>query len=149
MTAFKQFADRYNKRDDARPSTQADIEELEKELGIQLPGDYKIFLLTIGSIWTPDILNLVVDRELEMYDVSQFWYTKEIIDDKKNWWTAKVSTDIIPFASDSGGNIFAFLTGDLKEEKETAAIYFYDHDFETVEKIAESFKDWLDNFNKI
>ena len=128
---------------------QSDIEKLEKEFEIHLPNDYKIFLITIGSIWTPDILHLIVDKELEMDEVSQFWNTKEIIDDKKNWWTSKVSTDIIPFASDSGGNIFAFLTNDLKQQKETAAIYFYDHDFDTVDKIAESFKDWIDDFNKL
>ena len=64
MTEFRKFADRFNKSANAVPSTQSDIDKFEKELNIQLPNDYKRFLLSIGNIWTPDILDLVVDKEL-------------------------------------------------------------------------------------
>jgi cell wall assembly regulator SMI1 len=149
MTEFRKFADRFNKSTNAAPSTQSDIDKLEKELNIQLPNDYKRFLLSIGNIWTPDILDLVVDKELDLADVQQFWTPDEIIDDKKNFWTKQVSTDIIPFATDCMGNIFSFLASDLRQKTETADIYFFDHDFDTVEKISNSFTVWINNFNKI
>ncbi len=149
VLAFKQFVERFNKSDDAKASTQIDIDMLEKELKIYLPYDYKTFLLSFGNIWTPDILDLIVDQELEINDVQDFWDIEKIIYDKQNEWTSQVSTDIIPFASDCMGNIFAFLTNDIKSPTETADIYFYDQDFDTVEKISPSYKDWIDSFNKL
>jgi cell wall assembly regulator SMI1 len=149
MTELKQFAERFNKSDKAKPSTQVDIDKLEHEFKIILPNDYKTFLLNFGNIWTPDILDLVVDKELDISEVQQFWSIDEIIYDKQNEWTSHVSTDIIPFASDSMGNIFAFLRHDIKSLTETTDIYFFDHDFNTVEKISNSFTDWIDEFNKI
>jgi cell wall assembly regulator SMI1 len=43
MTEFRKFADRFNKSANAAPSTQSDIDKLEKELNIQMPNDYKKF----------------------------------------------------------------------------------------------------------
>jgi hypothetical protein len=70
MTEFRKFADRFNKSANAAPSTQSDIDKLEKELNIQMPNDYKRFLLSIGNIWTPDILDLAADKELDLADVT-------------------------------------------------------------------------------
>jgi hypothetical protein len=47
------------------------------------------------------------------------------------------------------GNIFAFLTSELKREYYRAKIYFYDHDFETVDEIANSFSEWIEKFNDL
>lgn len=149
MTAFKQFAERFNKSDDSKPATLEEITKLEKEFSVHLPNDYKIFLLNFGNIWTPNILDLVVEQELEIYDVQNFWGIDEIIYDKQNEWTSNLAADVIPFASDCMGNIFAFLVDDLKSPKETTGIYFFDHDFDTIEKISNSFGDWVNNFNKL
>jgi hypothetical protein len=86
---------------------------------------------------------------LDIYEVAQFWAIDKIIYDKQNEWTSHVSPEIIPIASDSVGNIFAFLRQDLNISLNTANISFYDHDFDTVEKIADSFKYWIDAYNKI
>jgi hypothetical protein len=149
MTALNQFAKRFNKSDDAKASTQVDIVRLEHEFQISLPNDYKIFLSKFGNIWTPDILNLVVDNELDINDVQQFWTIEEIIYDKHNEWTSNLSLDIIPFASDCMGNIFAFLRQDIQSPTDTTNVYFFDHDFDTIEKISNSFTDWIEEFNKI
>jgi hypothetical protein len=149
LTELTQFAERFNQSDKSKPSTQMDIDTLERIFQIFLPIDYKTFLLNFGNIWTPGILNLVIDNELDINDVSQFWAIDKIIYDKQNEWTSHVSPEIIPFASDCSGNIFAFLRHDLRFQTETADIYFYDHDFDTVEKISHSFKDWINEYNKI
>ena len=67
MTEFRKFSDRFNKSANA---AQSDIDKLEKELNIQLPNDYKRLLLSIGNVWTPDILDLVVDTEFDLADVT-------------------------------------------------------------------------------
>lgn len=78
MTEFRKFADRFNKSANAAPSTQSDIDKLEKELNIQMPNDYKRFLLSIGNIWTPDILDLVVDKELDLADVTPINFSSRL-----------------------------------------------------------------------
>ena len=54
--------------------------------------------------------------------------------------------DLIPFALDCMGNIYAFKTSDLKEEKLTATVYFYDHDFDTIQNASDSFTDLVEEF---
>lgn len=147
--SFQQFVDRYNKSTEAKPATESDIDKIEKEFEINFPADYKEFLLHFGNVWTPHILDIIVDKAEEINDVQQFWDIDSIIYDKKNEWTSQVTPDIIPFASDCMGNIFAFLRSDLETQKVTAEIYFFDHDFDTVDKIAASFTEWLDRFNKL
>jgi cell wall assembly regulator SMI1 len=148
-TVFQKFSDRFNKNSDSKPAAFSDINALEAEFRILLPLDYKEFLQKFGDLWTPDILELVVEKYLSLNDVQDFWDTERIIEDKTNEWTSVLSVDLIPFASDSMGNIYAFKTEDLKKQKQTADIYFYDHDFDTVDKISNGFTEWLDNYNKI
>jgi len=148
-TVFEKYSDRFNKSSDSKPASNEDVIRIEKALEILLPTDYKQFLQEQGDVWTPDILDIIVDKEIDLNDVQQFWDSERIIYDKQNEWTSKVSVDIIPFASDCMGNIFAFKTSDLKTQRATADIYFFDHDFDIVEKVSDSFTKWLDNYNEI
>ena len=149
MEIFNKFITRFDKNDDLEKASVSDIEKLKKELRINIPNDFELFLTKYGNVYTPDILDIIVDNEIDLYDVQEFWTTERIIYDKQNEWTAQLSTDLIPFASDSMGNIFAFLTSDLKEKKKSSAVYFFDHDFDTVEKLTDSFSEWIDNYNRI
>ncbi len=149
MEIFNKFRTRFNKNNDLEKASESDIKKLEKDLKIKTPNDFELFLTEYGNIHTPDILDIIVDNEIDLYDVQEFWTAESIIYDKQNEWTAQLSIDLIPFASDSMGNIFAFLTSDLKEKTESSAIYFFDHDFNTVEKLTGSFSEWIDNYNRI
>ena len=149
MEIFNKFSTRFDKNDALEKASESDIENVKKELKIILPNDFKLFLTQYGNIYTPDIIDIIIDKEIDLNDVQEFWTTEKIIYDKQNEWTAQLNPDLIPFASDSMGNIFAFLTSDLKEKKESCAVYFFDHDFDTVEKIAPSFSEWIDNYNRI
>ncbi len=149
MEIFNKFSIRFDKNDDLKKASESDIEKLQKELKIIVPNDFKLFLIDYGNIYAPYILDIIIDNELELNEVQEFWTPERIIYDKNNEWTSQISTDLIPFASDSMGNIFAFLTSDLKEKKESTAVYFLDHDFDTVEKLADSFTEWIDNYNRI
>lgn len=149
MEIFNKFRTRFDENDDLKKASESDIEKLKKELKINIPNDFELFLTEYGNIYSPNILDIIVDNEIDLYDVQEFWTTERIIYDKKNEWTAQLSTDLIPFASDSMGNIFAFLTSDLKEKKESSSVYFFDHDFGTIEKLTDSFSEWIDNYNRI
>jgi len=149
ISAFKQFSDRYNKSEISKPANQTEIYKLELEFDIYLPYDFKLFATTVGNIWTPHILNIIVDNEIEMEDVQQFWKINEIINYKNKGWLKPALMDLLPFASDCGGNVFAFLTSDLETENKTASVYFWDYDFESLEKISSSFSEWIEKFTKM
>ena len=149
MEILREFSNRFNKKDDLKKASESDIQKLESEFGITLPKDYKTFIAEFGNISTPDILFIIVDKKIELNDVQDFWDIESITYDKKNEWTSQISTDLIPFASDSMGNIFGFLSTDLTTENETISVYFFDHDFDTVEKISDSFTEWINEFNII
>ncbi len=149
MEIFKEFSIKYNKNEDVKKVSVSDIEKLESEFNIYLPKDYRIFMQEYGDMYTPDILDLIVDDELDFNDVQQFWDIDSIIFDKQNESSSQISPDFIPFALDSMGSLFGFLTSDLKEKKENAPVYFFDHDFDTVEKKSSSFSEWIENFNRI
>jgi len=149
MEILSEFSNRFNKKDVIKKVSESDIQNLESEFGITLPKDYKMFIKEFGNVWTPEILDIIVDNEIELNDVQNFWDIESISYDKKNEWTSQIATDLIPFASDSMGNIFGFLTADLKTKRESNPVYFFDHDFDTVEKISDSFTEWVNEFNII
>ena len=146
---MKSFVDRFNKNDSNKPESEADIVSFEQEYGITLPLDYKEFLKVYGDIWTPDILDLMDDKELDFPDVQEFWKLHQIKKDKNNGWTSQLDTNLIPFASDCMGNIFGFKMNELKGAVDATNIYFYDHDFESIELVSESFTKWIEEYLKI
>ncbi|WP_423999377.1 SMI1/KNR4 family protein [Maribacter sp. IgM3_T14_3] len=149
MSIFQEFSSNYDNKAEVQKVPLTDIENLESEFNIYVPNEFKIFLMDFGTPWTPDILDIIVDDELDLIDVQNFWTIESIIEDKKNGWTSQISTDLIPFSSDCMGSIFGFSTMDLKEKKESVPIYFFDHDLDTVTKVAETFSEWIDQFNRI
>lgn len=149
MDIFQVFVERFNKNDDAKPIDQLDIDRIENEFAVNLPKDYKDFIKRFGETWTPNILDIIVDSEQDLNDIQQIWAIDQIINDKKNEWTSQLIVDIIPFANDCTGNIFGFKTSDLNKTNENSPVYFYDHDFDTVEKISESFTKLIENYNKL
>ena len=149
MDSFQVFFERFNKNNDAKLINQLDIDKIENEFVINLPNDYKDFIKRFGDTWTPNILDIIVESEKELNDIQQIWAIDQIIDDKKTGWTSQLNVDIIPFASDCMGNIFGFITSDLKKTNEESPVYFFDHDFDTVEKICESFTKLIEIYNKL
>ena len=146
---FEIFCHRFKESDERQLVSMADIAQLEATLEIVLPSDYRSFLMKYGVVWTPGILDIIVDKELELHTLQEFWDMEAIIDDKKNGWTTHLDMDLLPFASDCMGSIFCFATAEIRTQSLTAGIYFYDHDYDEVNKISDSFTAWIDCYNKI
>jgi cell wall assembly regulator SMI1 len=149
MDSFKTFVDFFNKSDENQPFQANEIERLESEFQINLPEDYKSFVEKYGNVYTPEILDIIDDNELDLSDVQQFFTAEEIINDKRNGWTSKIETDLIPFASDCMGNIYAFKTSEIKGKNNKSSVYLFDHDFDSVDLAADSFKKFIEGYNKI
>ncbi|HLO53630.1 MAG TPA: SMI1/KNR4 family protein [Saprospiraceae bacterium] len=152
MEHLKTFFNRFNdnsKISPSKPFTLKEFDSLEERFKIEFPKSFKYFALTYGNIWTPNILDLIDEKEIEISDVQEFWNAEKIIFVKENEWTSKIEENLIPFASDCMGNIFCFAVKDLISRKEDCNVYFYDHDFDTIENLSLNFDEWIEQFNKI
>jgi cell wall assembly regulator SMI1 len=149
LIQFSKFTDTFNKNEETQTVSLQDIQLLEDALKIKLPEDFKLFMNQCGNVWAPDILDIIVNNELEMNDIQQFMTPDEIIDDKRSGSANQIKKDVIPFALDSMGNMYVFKTSDIRNQKQTAKIYFYDHDFDKLHAVSNSFTDLIEEFNTL
>ena len=149
MDNFQIFSDRFNQNNAIVPVLQSDIDKLENEFKIKFPDDYIGFMIRFGNVRTPDILNIILANDLDLDDIQQFWTINQIIEDKCIGRSSKPKTGLIPFASDCLGNIFGFLAADLQKGIQQCPVYFYDHDFDTMDKLVLSFSALIDQYVNI
>lgn len=142
MSAAARFIDLWMSPDyPPRPITQARLEAAELQLGVRLPDDYRIEVLRFGLLSpTIDLLNTIVDREIDMPDLSDMLAPEDVVEITRAWRTMGLPTHLFAFATDCGGNLFCF--GDDGNE----AVFFFDHDFGDVREIAQSFTRWIHAF---
>jgi len=55
----------------------------------------------------------------------------------------------ILFASDCKGNMFCFKLNDCANKQTDIAVWYFDHDLRTVNKVSNSFTEWLEEFNSL
>lgn len=128
----------------------SDIERIERELATVLPRSYIDFLLAHGPIYTPSLLELIVDGGHDLWDLMELCKVDDVIKDTKGYWSAGMSEELIGFASDSMGNMFCFRRVAPGESRpDDAEVWFFDHDFCKDSKIEDGFDNWLLNYLKL
>lgn len=121
------------------------LEHVEREFGFRFPTDYRSAVLELGLPRpTIDLLDAIVDRELDLSDVSDFLGPSDIIAITRDWRTLGLPENFVAFATDCMGNLFCFATD--SDADETAPVFFFDHDQKSVDIIARSFTDWIGKF---
>lgn len=133
------------------PATKVDPAKLlksEKTLGVTLPEDYKSEILAAGLPKpTLALLSAIVDQEKDLYDLSELFGPDELVDMTVGWREVGLPENLIAFASDSSGNLFCFDATHLNRGPEqSAAVYFWDHEFKEVEYIAVSFSEFIASY---
>lgn len=54
---------------------------------------------------------------------------------------------LVAIGNDLSGNQFCFAAGDLKDlSVSSAPVFFWDHDFDTTDRIAASFSAWIETY---
>lgn len=135
----------------SEPVTEEDLHNAEQRLGVRLPEAYRREVLQVG-LPSPTIalLSAIVERQLDLEDLGDFYTPDEIVEMTGCWRELGMPDRLIAFASDGGGNQFCFDSGQLNNGSAgDAAVGFYDHDFDTVREIASSFDDWIAAFCSI
>jgi hypothetical protein len=140
------FAERFHAGKGLRPAKATQLADAEAALGVLWPEAYRQFAMTCGAVYTPGLLDLVVERKPGFGEVQQFLTPKQSVAETRGW-------DLDPeggcaaFASDSGGSFYAFRQLPATEPRpDDAAVWLFDHDDgEWVEHSA-SFDEWLGRF---
>ena len=75
---------------------------------------------------------------------------KDTIEGTKMYWSGGMPDDLIGFGNDSMGNMFCFkkLPPDSKRPDDLP-VWIFDHDFNKVSQISDSFDKWLKAFLKL
>lgn len=121
--------------------SEAELRSVEESFSVRLPEDYREAVLQVGLPRpTIALLDAIVERELDVHSVGDFFSPSEIIDETVGWHDIGMPEQLIAFASDGCGNKFCFDRNRLPD----SSVWFFDHDFGTTEQIASSFGDWID-----
>lgn len=123
------------------------LESAEVRLGTRLAADYREAVLPHGLPQpTIALLDAIVDRELDLHDVSAFLSPDEIVETTQAWRELGLPADLVAFAADCGGNLFCFRSAG---EAAVAPVEFFDHDFGDVRTVAHSFTEWIEAYCRI
>jgi hypothetical protein len=115
------------------------LDEVENQLHCRLPEDYKDAVLEVGLPRpTIALLDAIVERELDVDPIGDFYEPREIVADTLEWRQLGMPENLVAFASDGCGNMFCFDTNN-----NDSAIFFFDHNLKSVNLIADSFSTWL------
>lgn len=143
---YRQFVERFQAGKRRRPATEEQIAEAEAALGVLWPESYRQFALAYGAVYSPSLLDIIVERKLGFSDVQQFLTPKQSVTETRRWRLDR-SGGCIAFASDGSGNWFAFRElANSSPRVDDAAVWLFDHENETVEVEAESFEEWINRF---
>jgi hypothetical protein len=132
--------------------TEADLRAVEATLKTTFPRSYISFATTHGPLFTPDILHKLVDaREAgrpapEGFDVQEFFSPSEILDTHRMYVSGGMDDSVVPFAMDSGGNVFGFPREERMDRPDDIPVLIFDHDYCKVCEEADSFDTWLEGF---
>ena len=129
-----------------------DVAAVERALGTLFPTSFVTFITTHGPVFSPGILDLIVDAqesgeaEFSGWDVAEFLSPSEIQSTHSMYSDAGMDASLIPFAQDSAGNVFGFRRIVADTRPDDGPVLFFDHDFCAVRVEAESFDHWLERF---
>ncbi|MDQ8027103.1 MAG: SMI1/KNR4 family protein [Brevundimonas sp.] len=117
---------------------EADMRRAEQRFGIVFPAAYRQAVLAHGApAPTLALLNSIVENEIDIEDVSEFFVPDDVISATEDWRGMGLPGTLVAFAGDSMGNLFAFDQGGAP------SVWFFNHDSGDVRRVADSFEDWL------
>jgi hypothetical protein len=125
--------------------SEDELSQAEVRLQTKLPAEYRNAILQFGLPRpTIQLLDTIVDRELDLRDVSDFLSPTDLVAVTEDWREMGLPEGLVAFATDCMGNLFCFPTEGGTEAE--GSIVFFDHDDQTVDLIAPSFIQWVDEF---
>lgn len=123
------------------------IATVEKQLSLSLPASYRRFVVSHGTPGTTiALLRSIVEGAHDVHDVSEFIAVDELAQATQVYESGGMESGFLGFATDCMGNMFLFRKADCVAGAEDAPVWFFDHDFVTIDEEASSFMVWLERF---
>ena len=135
------FVTRFHSGKRPKRASAKQLDAVEKALKTKLPNAFREFMLRHGAVYTPDILDEIVDNDLDHPDLQNVFDPKEAIAGTKGCWSAGMPEDVIGIASDCMGNTIGFRR--QAKTSDDAPVVLFDHDMVDVSAIARSFDKFL------
>lgn len=124
-----------------RPISEEALGAVEAHFRFSFPPDYREAVLQTGLVSpTIALLDAIVDRDLDMPDLSELLDSAEMVARTAAWRDMGLPDDMVAFGSDCSGNLFCVRTDG------GPAIFYFDHDFASTREIAPSFAEWIEEF---
>lgn len=125
--------------------SEADLVAAEDQLAYRFPTPYRQAVLEVGlPSLTADIWDDIDAANADLAHLSDFLSPGEALETTRDWASMGLPKNMVAFAADSSGNLFAFRKGSSGD-----AVWFFDHDFGTTKRISSSFADWLASYCKL
>jgi hypothetical protein len=142
---FQTFVDKWTHQDyRPEPVDSELVDRCAEALKVMFPASYYEYMTSYGSGGpTIELLDSIVEGELDINDLADVFTPDEVIKSIDAWQSAGMPEDLIPIASDSMGNMFCFKRNEIIMARDDAPVWFFDHDFDTVEKIHDLFTSWI------
>lgn len=143
---YSTFVERFSDGELALLPSEDDLEQIETEFQTRLPRAYREFIKRHGCIQTPSLLDSIEEQEVDLWDIAAFNEPRQITETAQMYLDDGLADNLIPFASDSMGNMFCFSSEVSGTALDDAAVFIFDHDFCEVTKLADSFDSWLEQY---
>ncbi len=130
------------------PVDQSELEAAEATLGVRFPEDYKAGVLSVGRPSpTLALLSAIADQQIDLQDLSDLASPSEIVEETLGWREIGLPENLVVIGNDSMGSKFCLNVADLQGDRVISApVYFWDHDFDTVEVVGASFPEWIGSY---
>tara|TARA_B110000116_G_scaffold265420_1_gene274621 strand:+ start:748 stop:1206 length:459 start_codon:yes stop_codon:yes gene_type:complete len=143
------FVQNWGTKNAMTPIDIDDIVELETKFNAFLPDSYKYLLSTYGLVHTPNVLTKICDLNVPISEVQDFLSLDDVFSLSQLYEMSGMPKGHVLFASDCKGNMFCFKLADCEDKQVDASVWFYNHGLCTVDKVSDSFSEWLEQFNKL
>ena len=141
---YTQFVKQFHAGKKPRGCSDADLDKMEKALHATLPASYRKFMRCHGNVYTPSILDLITDRKLDHVDMQELFRPATAAKNTKMYWSGGMPDEFIGIATDCMGNMIGFTRGQPEAERpDDLPVWFFDHDYVEVSRIADGFDDFL------
>ncbi len=149
MKSIDLFVKNWGSKNAMVPINNDDITELEGKIDGFLPHSYKYLISTYGLVHTPNVLTRICDLGVDVSEVQDFLSLDDVSSLSKLYEMSGMPKGHLLFASDCKGNMFCFKHSDCISQQKDAAVWFYNQGLSTVNKVSNSFSEWLDGFNEL
>ena len=82
---YREFAERFHAGKRVRRATATQLADAEAALCILWPESYRQFAMACGALYTPALLDLVVEHKPSFGEVQQFLTPKQSVTDTRRW----------------------------------------------------------------